>query len=329
MRTVTRPRPERHSCGMAERRETRGHKKISGDAYQALRSALALSYWFKPSLEKHLRASLRDHPEILSGIDFKAAKRDVADIVVDRLIDGELRYQDLTVSLMVEFANKESFTEIERHEDSDKWLPLAKGAIAELKRHTVFYEDSLRDRERLAESERTQYQDRTAAQIRFSDELAALKARFIEMTQMEDPHGRGFKFEQFLNDLFHLFDLSPRLGYSLETEQIDGAFTFDTDNYIVEAKWTREPVSAQQAAAFASKVDFKGRNALGLIVSVNGLTAAARRKYEVSSPFITIDGSDLFFIFEGHGSPAELLRRKKRNVDETGNCYFPAAQIIG
>jgi len=29
--------------------------------------------------------------------------------------------------------------------------------------------------------------------------------------------------------------LEPRLAYSLESEQIDGSVTFDTDDYIVEA----------------------------------------------------------------------------------------------
>ncbi|WP_432073178.1 hypothetical protein [Streptomyces wuyuanensis] len=31
--------------------------------------------------------------------------------------------------------------------------------------------------------------------------------------------------------------MEPRLSYSLEYEQIDGSLTFDTDDYIVEAKW--------------------------------------------------------------------------------------------
>jgi hypothetical protein len=45
-------------------------KRISCVAYNALRSALALVFWYKPTLEKYLRTTLRDHPELLVGINF-------------------------------------------------------------------------------------------------------------------------------------------------------------------------------------------------------------------------------------------------------------------
>jgi hypothetical protein len=80
---------------------------------------------------------------------------------------------------------------------------------------------------------------------------------------------RGRRFERFLNGLFDLFDLEPRLTYALEYEQIDGAFSFDTDDYIMEAKWTKDKTDIEDANHFAVKVSDKGKNALGLLVSVN------------------------------------------------------------
>jgi hypothetical protein len=87
-------------------------------------------------LEKYLGATLRDHPELLAGINFGAAKREIADELVDRLIEGERRYQHATVQLMVELANMEQFTELEAHEDAGKWLPKAQAAVAALKTYT-------------------------------------------------------------------------------------------------------------------------------------------------------------------------------------------------
>lgn len=312
---------------MAENRADKRYRRISGSAYQALRSALALTYWYKPSLEKHLRATLRDYPEVLAGIDFNAKKREVADIVVDRLIDGEARYQDITIMLMLEFSNIEDFSELESLED-EKWLSRAIAAVRTLKGQTEIYEDLLKEKENLEQEDRLSYFERVEEQKRFTDELAALRARFIELHQMEDVHLRGKIFEDFLNDIFHLFDLEPRLGYVRETEQIDGAFTFDTDDYIIEAKWTRGGVTREQADAFAAKVRRKGKNALGLIISINGLTADARREYDRSTPFMTLDGTDLFFIFEGQGRLDELLRRKRRHANETGECHFPASRMF-
>src|SRR5262245_61872764 len=70
------------------------------------------------------------------------------------------------------------------------------------------------------------------------------------MEKMTNLRARGLEFEDFLNSVLALFDLEPRFAYSLENEQIDGAFSFDTDDYILEAKWIHAPVSREQADAF-------------------------------------------------------------------------------
>jgi hypothetical protein len=176
---------------------------------------------------------------------------------------------------MVELANMERFPELEQHEDSEKWLPRAQAAVADLKNHTRAYEDLLSERERL-DAERAAYTQQIELQRKFAQELEALKQQFLSMHKMEDVHKRGRQFEDFLNSLF---DLEPRLAYSLQTEQIDGSLSFDTDDYIIEAKWTKEPVSREQADAFAKKVERKGKNALGLIVSISGVSGDVVKAY--------------------------------------------------
>jgi hypothetical protein len=39
-------------------------KKISTDAYQALRDALPVIMWYKKSFNRYLRTALRDHPQL-------------------------------------------------------------------------------------------------------------------------------------------------------------------------------------------------------------------------------------------------------------------------
>ncbi len=189
--------------------ESQTSKRISGAAYNALRSAIAYVFWYKPTLEKYLRASLREHPELLGGVNFGLSKREIADEVVDRLIAGERVYQHATVQLMVELANMQRFPELEQHEDSEKWLPKAQAAVADLKAYTAAYEDLISERERL-EAERAAYTQQVELQRRFAEELDELRRRFLEMHAMADVHERGRQFENFLNSLFALFDLSPR-----------------------------------------------------------------------------------------------------------------------
>jgi hypothetical protein len=305
-------------------------KRISGTAYQALRSALALVFWYKPTLERYLRTALRQHPEILRGIDFQLpAKREIANTVVDRLVESESTHQHVTIALMIELSNMTRFIELEGLDDErrSKYLPRAQQAVAELKGQTSAYERLLAERERL-EAERLEYASQAASRRQFSEELSALRVRFFELHAMQDsPQRRGQLFEPFLNALFALFNLDPRLSYATDTEQIDGAFSFDTDDYIVEAKWTKSPVSRAQADAFAAKVQRKGKNALGLIVSINGLTEDARKAYDRSTPFMTLDGADLVYVLEERIPLDEMLRRKKRHANETGECYFPASRM--
>lgn len=145
---------------------------------------------------------------------------------------------------------------------------------------------------------------------------------------MSDPQARGRAFEGFLNELFRLFDLDPKAAYSLEREQIDGAFSFDTDDYVLEAKWWKTPMSRENLDVFATKVRRKGRNALGLYVAINGFTSDALAEYASCTPFTTMDGLDLMAVLEERVRLDDLLRRKKRHMNETGSCHFPASEML-
>lgn len=301
-------------------------KRISGTAFQALREALSYVFWYKPTLEKYLRDALREHSELLRDIDFNAKKRQVADDVVDRLREREFEYQTITIQLMIELAHMDRFPELENHENKEKWLPKAETAVANLRRHVELYESLVSERERVAAELKAKKADQDL-QRRFEDDLSTLHQDFLSMHQMSDKKARGYAFEAFLNSLFTLFDLDPRLGYSERTEQIDGALSFDTDDYILEAKWTEKPLSREKADAFNMKVRRKGKNALGLVVSINGISKSACEAYSRESSFMVLDGMDLMWVLEGRNTLDEILRRKKRHVNETGECFYPVSRI--
>jgi hypothetical protein len=50
-------------------------KRISPGAYQALREALPVVFFYKRPFESYLRMALRDHPELLAGLNFKKFAR--------------------------------------------------------------------------------------------------------------------------------------------------------------------------------------------------------------------------------------------------------------
>ena len=90
-----------------------------------------------------------------------------------------------------------------------------------------------------------------ASRSQITADLSRLKDEFLELHVMSDHQERGRVFQRFLDKLFVVFDLEPRLEYKLPHEQLDGSLTFDTDDYVLEARWRKEPVSREAADAFA------------------------------------------------------------------------------
>ena len=207
------------------------------------------------------------------------------------------------------------FPDLEKLEDREIRIAAADAAVADLKKWADQYSGLIADRELIAQ--RIEESRNLAEATRgFSADIEAMKNQFLILNAMSDsgdgraPQGRGVQFEKFLTALFELFDMEPRLSYSLEREQIDGSLSFDTDDYIVEAKWWKSAVDRRELDIFDSKVRRKGKNALGIFVSVSGFTKDALDEYENRASFVTFDGGDLFLVLEGRIRLDDLLKRK-------------------
>jgi hypothetical protein len=129
--------------------------------------------------------------------------------------------------------------------------------------------------------------------------------------------------EKILRSLFELFDLDPKASFRIIGEQIDGAFTFESTDYLLEAKWQQAPVGSADLDVLAGKLSRKLENTLGLFLSVNGFSPdgvaahSSRRRL-----LILMDGSDLMAVLEGRIDLIQLLLRKRREAAQTGNIYL-------
>lgn len=306
-------------------------QRISTEAYGALREALSVVTWYRSDFERLLRTSLREHPELLASLDFTTTKRMVANDLVDSLVSQELRYQDTTIRLMVEIAGMARFPDIERIPSAaDRWekIATAKKAVAMLKPFVTEHEGAVVEQLRV-EHARKQHQRKAAEAQSHSRVLQGLRDQFLALQGQENnAQQRGYALERLLVDLFELFDLEPRLGYVVGDEQIDGSFRLDTDDYILEAKWRSEPSGRKEADIFASKVQYKAKNAMGLFVSINGFAQTFLNRFTLSTPFLTVDGSDLFLVLDERIRLDDALRAKRRHANDTGSCYFPLREFL-
>jgi hypothetical protein len=302
-------------------------KTLNPSAYLALVEALTVIFWNKKPFQTYVRAMLRGHSELLPRLDFTATKREVSGQLVDLLRANEARYLDLTVALMLDIAAMETFPNLTSQVDADGMVAKAKVAVAELKRWTAKQREVMAEHEEhaatIAESAKKAEDGRVFAQAH--DDL---RQRFLGMHTATNPHKRGTEFESFINELFALYDLEPRASYVMEHEQIDGAFAFDTDHYVLEAKWWKDAIGRRELDVFKTNIERKGKNTLGLYVSMNGFTSDAVAVYSFSTPFITMDGLDFMAVLDQRIRLDELIRRKKRHASETGHCSLPVAEIL-
>ncbi|MEO3849550.1 restriction endonuclease [Streptomyces sp. B8F3] len=302
-------------------------KTISPHAYNALASALTLVYWNKPEFRRYVTAMLGSHTELLARLDFTGTKRETSGQLVELLRANEARYLDLTVALMLDLADMDRFPNLEQQVDGAEMVTKAKAAVAELRLWTQKQRETILEQEahgaliaeRVKQAQRNQL---------FAADHDALQRRFMGMHNATDPHQRGRDFEGFINELFALYDLEPRASYSMDHEQIDGAFVFNTDHYVLEAKWWNVKVGRPLLDIFKVNIERKGKNTLGLYISVNGFTSDALDVNSYSTPFITMDGGDFMAVLERRIRLDDLIGHKKAHASQTGHCYLPVTEIL-
>lgn len=303
-------------------------KRIGAGAYEALIEALAVVFWNKAPQERFLRFELREHPELMARLPFGELKREVAAELVAYLADHEDRYQSVTLDLMQRVATMDRFPNLEQQTDKAHLVEAANQAVAELRRWVERYSSLTASYERLA-AEHAEESKREALRRSTSKRHDELRHQFLEMHGEPDHQKRGRMLEALLNDLFTLYDLNPRRSFSLVGEQIDGAFTFNTDDYILEAKWEKSAAAREDVDVLDAKVRRRGKNTLGLLVAIAGFSPFAVQAHAAcGTGLVFMDGTDLFNVLDERIRLDDLLGAKRRHTAETGNPYLPASETV-
>ncbi len=79
---------------------------------------------------------------------------------------------------------------------------------------------------------------------------------------------RGYFFEDLARVLFEQAGMAPRVAYRAGGDQIDGAFRYRNEEFLVELKWTSRPVSGRDIDAFGAKL--RRARQPGLCISLGG-----------------------------------------------------------
>ena len=302
-------------------------KKIAPAALHALKEALALVYWYKSDLRSFLTQSMAD-PTILSRLNWQDYKRNIVGQLVDFLSRNEDVYQRQLLRLMTDVARIQDFSHLARLDDGQAKVDQARAAVEALQGQISGLEAFLEE-EREVERRRQEAYERRVKTDAVQQALQELTQEYFDLLSSEDPQGRGYRLEKILRRLFEVFDLDPRASFRVMGEQIDGAFTFESTDYLLEAKWQKESVRAADLDSLVGKLTRKLDNTLGLYLAINGYSEDGVRAHSSGRRLILLmDGSDIMAVLEGRIDLVQLLLRKRRAAAQTGNIYLKVHEIL-
>jgi len=302
-------------------------KKISARAILALKDALVNIYWRKKDLRQFIELTI-ENSHIVSTIDWtENTKYESTSELIDRMVKRQEVYQNDLLKLIQEAGNMSDFSHLEYWEDSEIKIKKAKESVEKLRNEAQGYFDIFEE-SKAAEKRREAYKAKIQSSIAYQQKLDGLKTRFFEIASDSNPHQKGFKLEKFLNDLFRFFDLDPKSSFKITGEQIDGAFTFDNTDYLLEAKWQEKPITASDLYNFGGKISGKLKNTLGLYVSLGIYSSeCTETQNPTTKSMILMDGPDLIQILEGRITLNDMIYIKRRHASQTGEIYYKFADI--
>ena len=230
---------------------------------------------------------------------------------------------------MSEVAKIKDFSHLSRLEDGADKVQKASESVSALR---ILVKDhfDLIEEQRVSEGQRKAAYEKMLRNQGVRDRLKEIEKDYLELIGSTNPQQRGFTLERILRELFTLFDLDPKASFRITGEQIDGAFTFDNTDYILEAKWQQVLVGTRELDTLYSKLArMTLENTLGLFLSINGYSNDAVKAHSSGRRLmILMDGSHLMAVIEGRIDLMQLLLRMRRHASQTGNIYLQIHEIF-
>jgi hypothetical protein len=158
--------------------------------------------------------------------------------------------------------------------------------------------------------------------------LGELHKQYTAMvTRPDEAQRRGYDLQDLLAGLFRLHDIPYHPPYRKGTvEETDGFFTFQSFDYLMEARWREKPPPIADLRAFSGKVTAKLQSTRGLFLSIAGFRAEVVDEAAPLSNLILMDGEELAVIMEGRISLIGALQLKLDKAAQQGNLYYSVAR---
>lgn len=213
-------------------------KKISPQAILGLKEALSVIFWKKEELRDFIKLTLHNSA-IVGTLNWEGTKRESVMELIERMINRQAIYKEDLMNLLLAVTDFTDFPHLEFWDEDGSKVKRAREAVENLRTHTKGYIQLTQEQEE-AKKRRSETEKRIVKNKSLEDELNVLREKFNKLATKTDLQQRGFDLEKFLNELSLLYELNPKGSFKNYGEQIDGAFTYDGTDYLLEAKWKRQ-----------------------------------------------------------------------------------------
>jgi restriction endonuclease Mrr len=301
-------------------------KRLSPPFIELTHDALLKAFWYKPSLRLFLQQhGVKDL--VLAQWHVDQSKRDFVDWLWPQLVKTD-RGHEAILDMARSLSDMQHFPDLERKEDTKVRIPEAKQAIARLREQVLKVNETLQETAEAAAR-------RKLAQVEMSKRLAAQQSLVKLQQQLTDLMPRlgtqdgGYAFERWFYDLAIYFELDSRPGYKSDGRQIDGAITIEGTTFLLETKFTNEPIGSPDIDTFMAKIESKADNTMGLYVSISGFNGGAiKAASKAKTPMLLLDHSHIFnLILRGVMRLPQVVSRIKRHASQTGQAHLPASDF--
>ena len=302
-------------------------QRVSAAAIQSLKEALGAAYWYKNDLKSFLLHCLADKSIVNDHANWDDYKRQIVSDVINHLCADQERFLGDLRRLFHEVSRMDNFAHLERLDGGAQKAQRAREAVAALRALVRTHDAAVKHADNAKERQNRE-SGRLAQCAAVREKIDELKQRYFVLVSKTGAQKRGFELERLLYDIFELFDLDPKASFRNTGEQVDGAFAFDSTDWLFEAKWHTERVGASALDSFAAKVRRKLDNTLGLFLSINGFSSDGITAHSQGRPVIILmTGCDLVAVLEERIDFVSLLKRKKQHAGRTGDILLEINQF--
>jgi hypothetical protein len=280
-----------------------------------LKEALASVCLSKRDMITFMATTLENHPVLdkLKTIDIASPMRKYAETLLLHIdmLPNPYELQSKLIDAILLFPNFDHLYYDDRKKAAEKAVNTLKEHLELIKYSQGMNEHNLRTKNQ---------KEIITTKEKYSAEISKFYERFKNFP--DEPKQRGYKFQEFIIDLFNLYDLQAKKSFRPGAEEIDGSCIIDHTNYLLEVKWVQNKIGDSDLSSFQYRVIKRLENTLGIFISFSGFSDGAIKEHSKhSNRIILINGHDIIDVLEERVDLLQMLREKKRRASDYGDAY--------